>query len=118
MSRLPGFDSETIRSIIDRDVDWRAVRDCGERAENARRLTRYHDRLALSADPLADPDVVTRRQIVGLRVIAEMRRRDRMLRLWRRVRAPRGAQTPAATAPMGTPTLPDNVVRITGGWRT
>lgn len=80
-----GLVVDAIVPIIDRDVDWHAVRDCHHIGANAARVAAYRDRLAASLDPLGEPEVLARRQLVGLRVQAEMRRRDRLLRLRRRL---------------------------------
>lgn len=75
---------EAAAPFIDRNIDWRAVRDCHAAPANANRIAAYRDRLAASLDPLGEPDVLAGRQLVGLRVQAEIRRRDRLLRLHRR----------------------------------
>jgi len=110
--RPGGLLIEAMASIVDRDVDWRAVRDCHAVSANAARIAVYRDRLAASLDPLSEPDALARRQLVGLRVQAEIRRRDRTLRLRRRL-AMVPATTPAAP-PQGT----NNVVRLGGTRRT
>lgn len=101
-----GFLIEALAPLIDRDVDWRAVRDCHESGANAARIAAYRDRLAASLDPLGDPEVLARRQLVGLRVQAELRRRERLLRLRRRL-APVPVEAP--------PVAPTNVVRLRRG---
>lgn len=105
-----GLLPEAVAAIIDRDVDWRAVRDHHAATANAARVAAYRDRLAASLDPLGEPDVLARRQLVGLRVLAEMRRREQVLRLRRRLHAVPSAQVDA-------PPMPSNVVRIGRGQR-
>ncbi|MDP1696472.1 MAG: hypothetical protein Q8L45_01585 [Xanthomonadaceae bacterium] len=97
---------DDVVQIVSADADWRAVRDCYESSANAARIDAYRARLAESLDPLGDCDVLARRQLAGMRVQAELRRRDRALQLRRRLRA---VPTPA---PATASEAPSNVVRI------
>lgn len=91
---------ETARAVIMRATfeALSEIRNCNEADANAQRLRDYHDRLALSLDPFASREAVDRRAIVGLRIQAAMRKRDRIAHLRKRIHA-----VPVPTA------LPDNV---------
>lgn len=94
--------------IIWRAADaWREARECNEPAANRGRIEAYRQRLVASADPYADPALVERRQVAGLKVLAELRKRSRRLRLKRRLTV-----VPAPSDATPAPTDSGNVVAI------
>lgn len=93
-----GLHLDPLSGIVTRASNWPDSRDHYETARNAERLTQYTDKLRVSRDPYATEDAVARRAVVGLRIQAEMRHREKMRKLRQRVRMVPAALAPAPTS--------------------